>query len=317
MKAAVVHSAGLAPVYADFEPPPIKPGQQLVRVKAAAVTQLTRIRAYGKHYSAGSPYPIVAGVDGVGMLVDGSRVYFANTHAPYGAMAEHVALAPEQLVPVPDDIDDITAAALPNPGLSGWMALRERAAFQAGETVLINGATGASGSLAVQIARYFGAKRIVATGRNPQVLSGLRKLGADQVISLVADESEQQKAFEEAFESGIDIVLDYLWGPSARMILAASSRISDPARPMRFVQIGSMAGAEMSLSVHMLRSRANLLMGSGFGSVAPDRVLASVKGVLDCARDAGLQIATETAALSDITRAWSRDTGRRRLVISV
>jgi len=314
MKAAVVHSAGQLPVYDDFESPKAMTGQQLIRVSAAALTHLTRARASGRHYSAGGTYPFVAGVDGVGVLEDGQRVYFANPRQPYGAMAEQVALAPGQYVPLPDDLDDVTAAALANPGMSGWMALRERAGFQPGETVLINGATGSSGTLAVQIARHFGADRIVATGRNPQVLQELRELGADQVISLRAEEDEQRAAFEAAFANGVDVVLDYLWGPSARMILAASARITDPARTLRFVQIGSMAGEEIALPAAILRSRANVLMGSGLGSVAPDKMVASVRDLLASAGKAGFRIETETAPLSDVSSAWLRDTGNRRLV---
>jgi len=317
MKAAVVHSAGQIPVYDNFESPKAQPGHHLVRVKAAALSHVTRARASGKHYSASGIYPFVAGVDGVGVTEDGQRVYFANPRPPYGAMAEEVALSPKQCVPLPDDIDDVTAAALANPGMSGWMALRERAAFQPGETVLVNGATGASGALAVQIARHFGAKRIIATGRNPQVLQELKSLGADQVISLVADEEEQRAAFETAFEGSVDVVLDYIWGPSAQMILAASSKIPDPAHPLRFVQIGSMAGEEMTLSAAMLRSRANVVMGSGVGSVAPDRMVASVRDLLASAGKAGFRIDTETAALADVSSAWGHDTGNRRLVFSL
>lgn len=317
MKAAVVHAAGQLPAFDDFEPPILLPGEQLVHVKAAALTHLVRVRAAGSHYTAGGGYPKIAGVDGVGVLEGGQRVYFANVRAPYGAMAELVPVLPENCVPVPDGMDDITAAALPNPGISGWMALRERANFQAGENVLINGATGVSGSLSIQIARHFGAHRIIATGRNAQRLQDLASLGADQTISLLAEEGEQRAAIEKAFVEGIDIVLDFLWGPSGKMILAASSKISDPARPLRFVQIGSLTGEEVLISAHMLRSRANMLMGSGLGSVAPDRIRATVKDVLSSAREANLRIETETLPLSDVTDAWRRDMGNRRLVFSL
>lgn len=317
MKAAVVSAAGQLPVYDDFETPELLAGEQLVQVRASALTHLARVRAAGSHYSAGADYPKAVGVDGVGVLEDGQRVYFSQPRAPFGAMAELAPVKRALCLPVPDDMDDITAAALPNPGLSAWMALRERADFQPGENVLINGATGASGSLAVQIARYFGANRIVATGRNSQRLQELLALGADQTISLLADAKEQQAALENAFAEGIDIVLDFLWGPSGQKILAASSKISDPARPLRFVQIGSLTGEEVVINAQMLRSRANLLMGSGLGSVAPDRIMAAVQGVLTQARKAGFQIKTETVPLSEVSCAWQRDTGRRRLVFSV
>lgn len=317
MKAAVVHFAGHVPTYSDFEPPKCLPGQHLIHVKAAALSHLTRARAAGKHYSLSSTYPFVAGADGVGRLENGQRVYFANPQPPLGSMAEQVAVWPGQYVLLPDDISDFTAAVLANPGMSSWMALKERAAFQPGESVLINGATGSSGRLAMQIARHFGAKRIIATGRNPQALLELQKLGADQVISLAWDEDEQLAAFQAAFANGIDVVLDYLWGSPAQKILSASSKIPNPSRPLRFVQIGSMAGEEITLPASILRSRSTILMGSGMGSVAPDRIVDSVRDLLTSAGKAGFQIETEITALSEVSSAWVRDTETRRLVFSI
>lgn len=317
MKAAVVHYAGQIPVYDDFETPKVLlPDQRLIRVKAAALSHITRGRAMGKHYSSGSNFPFVAGVDGVGVTEDGQRVYFALPRPPFGAMAEEVVVMPQQCIPLPDDIGDVMAAALINPGMSSWMALRERASFQPGETVLVNGATGSSGSLAVQIARHMGAKRVIATGRNQQALNELLELGANQVISLVSDEVEQRAAFEQVFAEGVDVVLDYLWGVPARIILESSRRMPDEAKPLRFVQIGSMAGDELPLLASLLRFRANVLLGSGSGSVPMDRVLATVRDLLASSDKAGFGIETETAPLSDVSSAWTRDTGNRRLVIT-
>lgn len=316
MKAAVVHAAGQNPVYDDFESPRILlPEQQLVRVKAAALSHITRARAMGRHYSSGTRFPFVAGVDGVGVTESGARVYFALPRPPFGAMAEEVVLQAQQCVPLPDDLSDVMAAALANPGMSGWIALRERAVLQPGETVLVNGATGSSGALAVQIARHMGAGRIIATGRNPQALDELRGLGADQVISLAVAEAEQRAAFEAVFADGVDVVLDYLWGNPARLILEATMRIPDETKPLRFVQIGSMAGDELPLLAALLRFRANILLGSGVGSVPMDRAVDAVRDLFAAAGRAGFGIETETAPLADIAAAWTRDTGNRRLVI--
>lgn len=316
MKAAVVQSAGQAPIYGDFPAPSANSGQDRIKVRAAAISQLARARASGKHYSTAATYPFVVGVDGAGTLDSCQRVYFAFPDAPYGAMADEVVMRPDQYVPIPDSVDDVTAAAIVNPGISGWMALRERAAFKPGETVLINGATGGSGSFAVQLARRFGAGRIIATGRNPDVLRELKSLGADETISLMSGEDEQVAAFEAAFANGVDIVLDHLWGPPARKILAASARIPDAARTLRFVQIGAMAGAEIGLPAAMLRSRANLLMGSGLGSVAPDRIMASMRDLLISAGEEPYHMDIEVAKLSDVTDAWARDSGNRRVVLT-
>ncbi|MGH8466375.1 MAG: quinone oxidoreductase family protein, partial [Pseudomonas sp.] len=184
MKAAIVHDFDQPPRYGELDAPQALPGEVLVRVRAAALSQLVRAQASGKHYSSGKTLPLVPGADGVGLLADGSRVYFAFPRAPIGAMAEVVAVDARNVVAVPDGIDDITAAAIANPGMSSWAALQERAHFKPGERVLINGAAGTSGRLAIQVAKHLGASRVVATARNPAVEAELRALGADDFIRL-------------------------------------------------------------------------------------------------------------------------------------
>ena len=128
--------------------------------------------------------PFVPGVDGAGRLEDGTRVYFGISRAPFGTFAEQALAASWMTIPLPDGLDDATAAGIANPAMSSWVALTSRAKFVAGESVLILGATGAAGQLAVQIARRRGARRVVAAGRNPEALQKLMSLGADSVISL-------------------------------------------------------------------------------------------------------------------------------------
>lgn len=311
MKAALVHTPGALPTYEAFTPPATPPGALNLRVDAAALSRLTRARAAGRHYSAGAVYPFVPGVDGVGRDESGRRLYFAFPPAPWGAMAEEVAISPAQTVPVPDALDDVTAAALANPGMSGWMALRERAGFKPGETVLINGATGSSGSLAVQIARHLGAGRIIATGRNRALLD---RLDADRTIPLGDGPDALRDALHEECARGVDIVLDYLWGESAQAILGATRHIPDPARPLRFVQIGSVTGETAGIEAAWLRARATVMMGSGLGSVAQDRIMASIGALLAVAPAARFRLETETAPLADVTANWTRDTGNSRLV---
>src|SRR5579871_6494734 len=112
MKAAVVEGPGQAPRFADFSAPVPTQGERLVKVKAAALTQFARGRASCAHYSATASYPFVAGVDGVGTLEGGARVYFLMPRAPYGAFAEETVVMAQQCLPVPDDLDDVTAAAI-------------------------------------------------------------------------------------------------------------------------------------------------------------------------------------------------------------
>ena len=178
MKAAIVQGPNQTPVYGDFAEPEPAAGENRIRVSAAALSPLARGRASGAHYSASHSFPFVAGVDGVGRLDDGKRVYFLMPRAPFGAMAEEAVVSSTQFLPLPYGLDDITAAAIANPAMSSCAALMERAKLKAGETVLVNGATGAAGQLAVQIARRLGAAKVIATGRNLKALREAAELGA-------------------------------------------------------------------------------------------------------------------------------------------
>jgi NADPH:quinone reductase-like Zn-dependent oxidoreductase len=216
-----------------------------------------------------------------------------------------------QCLPLPDDLDDVTAAAIANPGMSSWAALTERARIKPGETVLINGATGASGRLAVQIAKHLGAKRVVATGRNSAALAALTALGADATLSLLADEADLNASFEREFATGVDIVIDYLWGASARQLMLAATRAALEAVPIRFIQVGSMSGSELALPSAVLRSSAIELMGSGINSVPAPRLFAAIASVLKATRSAGFQIAAEVAPLSEVERRWTAKSASR------
>lgn len=315
MKAAVVRGAGQVPVYGDFAEPVVGANDVLVHITATALSHVTRSRASGAHYSSSGQYPFVAGVDGVGRLEDGRRVYFAMPRAPFGAMAERVAVSPRQLIALPDGLDDVTAAALANPGMSSWAALTERAKLKAGEVVLINGATGAAGRLAVQIAKHLGAGKVIATGRNVQALESLREIGADETIAL--GDSDLDGRLESVFGAGVDVVIDYLWGPSAERVLIAGARAGAEARPIRFVQVGAASGGEITLPSAVLRSSAIEMMGSGIGSIPMDRFVAAIHGVLHAAAPGGFRIATKTAPLADVERLWLEDDGAQRTVFVV
>ena len=198
MKAAVVLRAGSLPVYADFDAPPPTPGAQRIAVTTAALSAVVKARVSGAHYSASGNFPFIAGIDGVGRTEDGRRVYFILPPAPYGSMAE-IATAPDaQCVPLPNGIDDTTAAAIANPGLSSWSALTQRAKLVVGETVLINGATGTSGRLAVQVAKRLGAAKVIATARNAARLQALTALGADETVVLERRHRRARSRLQEA-----------------------------------------------------------------------------------------------------------------------
>jgi NADPH:quinone reductase-like Zn-dependent oxidoreductase len=317
MKAALVRGAGLAPAYGDFAEPVAAAGEHRVMVTATAISQVARSRASGAHYSSSGAFPFVAGIDGVGRLDDGRRVYFAMPRAPHGSMAERTVVGSAQCVALPDGIDDVTAAAIANPGMSSWAAYTERARLKVGETVLVNGATGTAGRLAVQIARHFGAGKIIATGRDADALRSVAALGADVTIPLVGNEAALEDSFRQQFAAGIDVVIDYLWGRSAECLLTAGAKAGAEAVPIRFVQIGSASGADITLPSAVLRASAIELMGSGIGSIPLDRLIAAVGGLLQAAVPGGFKIAVNPIPLSEVEQAWANDDGTMRTVLTV
>jgi NADPH:quinone reductase-like Zn-dependent oxidoreductase len=261
---------------------------------------VVKSRASGKHYSSSGNLPFVVGIDGVGRLDDGRRIYFVLPKAPFGSMSEQTVIPLAQCVALPDELDDVTAAAIANPGMSAWAALRERAELAAGETVLVNGATGTAGRLAVQIAKHMGAKKVIATGRNIEALKSLHALGSDVTIPLGSVGDEFEDALQEQFREGVDVVVDYLWGPSAERVIIAGAKAAKEGVPIRFVHIGSVSGANISLPSAALRSSAIQLMGSGIGSISIERLVKSINDLLQAAIPGRFAIATTTFPLSEV-----------------
>jgi len=311
MKAALVKESGATPVYADFTEPAATEGVVRVAVVASALSHVTKSRASGKHYSASAKLLFVPGVDGTGVLEDGTRVYFVLPEAPFGGMAEHCIVKKTHCIPLPAALDDVTAAAIAIPGMSSWAALAERAKLVKGETVLINGATGVSGRLAVQVAKYLGAGRIIATGRNTETLQSLKALGADETINIAQDNDALENALQQQFQQGIGVVLDYLWGQSAELLLAAGAKAAPEAVPLRFVQIGSMSAATITLPSAALRSSAIELMGSGIGSIPMARLLGSIEQLLNATVPGGFEIATNPVPLSQVEDHWANENQAR------
>ena len=323
MKAAIVTAAGKTPIYGDFDTPIAKAGEELILVRASALSNLTKSRASGSHYSSSGVFPAVAGTDGVGLTQDGRRVYFALPEAPFGALAELCPVSTRRCIGIPDSLDDITAAAIANPGMSSWAALVERAHLLAGETVLVNGATGSAGRIAVQLAKYLGAAKVIATGRNAEELEEVKQLGADVVVPFTlgslhpSGAKDYEDALKHVFASGINVVVDYLWGESAKTIIAAIAKTVEDA-PVRFVHVGAASREEnIELPGAALRSSAITLMGSGVGSVSRSALLQAIRSVFEAAQPAGLKIATTVAPLSEVEDVWRRDTGKPRVVFTI
>ncbi|HEX2619620.1 MAG TPA: zinc-binding alcohol dehydrogenase family protein, partial [Phototrophicaceae bacterium] len=263
--------------------------------------------------------PVVCGVDGVGTLDDGTRVYFGGTRHPYGTMAQRTVITSPWYFPLPDSVDDATAAALPNAAMSALLSLDWRAKLQPGETVLILGATGAAGKQAIQLAKHLGAKRVIAAGRNRQVLETLPNLGADDLIQLDQPTSDLTANFVRAGgKQGFDVVIDYVWGKPTEALIAAvtGDDLTAEARRTRLIEVGEMAGANVALPAAALRSSGLEIYGSGGGSVPQQAIFDAFQQVMALASEGKLQIDTEQVPLAEVEQVWQRgDQNGRRIVL--
>ena len=318
MKAAIVHGPNQVPVYGEFEEPPPREGGTLIHVTASALSNATRLRAAGSHYSMTSGFPLVPGIDGVGRDDTGRRLGFLLPEAPFGGMADRTLVADSLCLPVPDDVDDVLAAAVINPGQSPIGALRVRADLKDGETVLINGATGTSGQDAVQIARHLGAGRVIVTGRDADALARLLELGADETVDLTVDDGEVRDRLAEHFAGGrVDVVLDYLSAGPTETVLAAAAQGHKGPEPIRYVIAGSAAGPGTTVPTSVLASTSIVVMGSGIGAVRMPDIIRSATHALEIVSAAHLQVDVQEVPLADIEQAWTADHGRDRVVFTV
>lgn len=317
MKAAVLHELEKAPRCEEFAEPVAGKDEAIVRVRASSLKAIDRQLASGSHYASPRELPVVCGTDGVGELEDGTRVFFGGPRRPYGAMAERTVAPRAFCFPVPAGIDDDTAAALPNPGVSAWLSLTHRAKLAAGETVLILGATGVTGQLAVQIAKLVGAKRVIGAGRNERVLGRLRELGADATIQLGQSEEALKGVFaHEAGDAGFDVIIDYVWGRPTEALLAAitKSEFAVVTKETRLVQVGESAGATIALPAAVLRSTALTILGTA-GIPAREVLVDAMQQVMIRASRGELRIETERVTLANIESIWGRAESGRRVVV--
>jgi len=314
MRAAVVSTRGQAPKYQSFPDPEPQNGEALVQMRAAGLHPVVKAIASGAHYASGAgDTPTIPGIDGVGVLADGRRVFVIFVRKPWGTMAEVAAAPVAKLIPLPDGLDDATAAAIANPGMSAWLTLKNRAALAAGETVLIMGATGVAGQLAIQVARRLGARRIIAAGRNVDALKGA---DVDAVIGLGQPEDAIRHALGAEVARGIDVVVDYLWGRPTELVLEALAKgfRAEATHKTRLVEVGESAGKTITLPGATLRSIDLTLMGSGFGAAPLGSVLAAIPALFEMAAKGDLTIAVEPVPLSQVEDAWNRVEKGRRIV---
>lgn len=306
MHAAVITAHGTPPVYREhLEPVARGEHERVVDVLAAGLHHLTRSKAEGTHYSATGVFPIVPGVDAVVREPSGRLRYAILDDTDLGTFAERTVIDVRRSIVLPDNADPVRIAAAMNPGMSSWVALRRRITFREGQRVLVLGATGSAGRMAVQIAGRFGAAEVFAAGRNAARLAELPALGADRVLT-----------FDEiAAAADADVVLDFVWGePAADAMLPLLTARADRSTPLTWVQIGSMAGPTAPIPSAALRKARLEIVGSGIGSLSPRDFLAELPELAAAVTEGALDVRARAVDPAGIAEAWNDHRSDERLV---
>jgi len=295
MKAAVVREFGQPPRYEDVDEPVAKgPDVQVVEVLASALSPRVRSQASGSHYSSTGELPLIPGVDGVGRTASGELRYFLLPDTTRGAMAERVAIDARRSIPLARTVDPVLLAAAMNPLMSSWVALRRRADFRRGQSVMVLGAGGSAGRLAVEVATRLGAREVHAVGR-----------------AELAD-----PATLAAAGCRVDVVLDYLWGDAtAGAMRAIVPARHDDAQRLTWVEIGSVAGADAAIPSAALRAVNLRIVGSGQGSVDPGDIKDELRAMVGHVSKGEFGIRARAVPLAEVERAWDEPAGGDRLVL--
>jgi NADPH:quinone reductase-like Zn-dependent oxidoreductase len=304
--AAVVRSFDHPPRYEPFDlPTPSDGDQALVDVLAVGLHPRVRSGASGSHYTSTGKLPMVPGIDGIGRREDGQAVYFVADDELVGPMATRTVIDTRRSIVLPDGADVVKIAAAMNPAMSAWVALRRRVPIQAGQSVLVLGATGNAGQMAIQVARHLGAGRVVGAGRSLATLATLPGIGADATVALTDDADATAAALAEA-ASEVDLVIDYLWGkPASAAIMALLRARADRSRALNWIQIGSMAGPTIELPSAALRSANFRLQGNGQGAVSTQAYLAELPALIDEIDNGSIAITTRPVPLADVETVWT------------
>ncbi|MEU4543456.1 quinone oxidoreductase family protein [Nonomuraea dietziae] len=307
MHAAVIQAADAPPVYRDHPDPAPRHGDEMVvEVLAAGLHPLTRAKANGSHYSGDGVYPLVPGVDGVVRDEEGNVRYAALDDTPLGTFADRTLIDPRRSVILPRGIDPVRIAAAMNPAMSSWVALRRRVDFHAGQRVLVLGATGNAGRMAVQIAKLFGAAQVIAAGRDTTRLKALTALGADETIT-----------FDQIGRAAdVDVVIDYLWGePAAGAMIPMLTARADRTTPLAWIQIGSVAGQTAPIPSAALRSARLRIVGSGIGSVPARDFLAELPELAAALTAGAIDVRARAVPLAQVAQAWIAETDDRIVLV--
>jgi NADPH:quinone reductase-like Zn-dependent oxidoreductase len=320
MKAAIMPGPGTIPGYGDFEEPQAGQDREVVELVAAGIHPVVRSLAEGRHYGSTGAWPLIPGVDAVARTADGTLVYTGYVQAPYGTLAERMAVPAGLRLPLPAGADPAQIAGGLNPGLASWLPLQSRLAdVPSVGTVVVLGATGMAGMLAVQNARLLGAGHVVGAGRSPAGLD--RAAAAGAATAALAGDREADAAALTAALGGTapSLVLDFVWGAPAEAMFAALGRhgLDEDSASTAYVQIGSLAGPEAAVPSSLLRSRRIQISGSGAGSASIAAIRAQLPVYMQLIADGRVQVPTRTFPLSRVSDGWTaaRDSGSRVVIV--
>jgi len=303
MKAAVVKSFDVPPRYEDFaEPLPKSHDEMLIDVLAVGLHPRVRSQADGSHYTSSGALPLIPGVDGVGRGADGKLRYFVLDDTQMGSMADRTVIEIDRSIVLPRDVDPIAVAAALNPAMGSWLALRCRVPFKKRQSVLILGATGNAGSMAVQVARHLGASQIIGAGRSEHKLAKLSALGATHLVT-----------FEDSrlgtIARDVDVVLDFVWGETTAKVMAAViTARADRAHPLTWIEIGSVMNPTAAIPSAALRAARLQIVGSGIGSVPGREIVGELPSLVKEIVRGTFRIDAKPMPLSSVEQAWDDST---------
>jgi NADPH:quinone reductase-like Zn-dependent oxidoreductase len=299
VRAAILTEYGTTPQVGDFDEPTAADGAEVVEVLAAGMNPVDIATASGTFYAGNPPLPSVVGREGIARAADGRVFYFERSVAPYGSFAERTLTDPSEGYELPDGLDPALAVVFGIAGLAGWLALERTGRLQEGETVLVLGAGGVVGQVAVQAAKLLGAGRVIAAARSEERLDRAVQQGADATVQIGAVD-DLAAAFAEAGGGGVDVVVDPVWGEPALAALKALNRFG------RLVNLGQSAGAEATLPSAAIRGKPVSILGHTNFAVSVEDKRAAYQTMAGHANAGRLEVEVERIALAEAPAAWER-----------
>ncbi len=293
MRAAHIAELGKPPESVQVE------GQGAMEIVAVALNPLDLAVAAGRFYGGHPPLPYVPGCEAVGRR-NGARVYlFGEGRGTQrdGFLVERADFPSSLAVPVPDMLEDAAAAACGIAGIAGWLPVASRAPVQPGDRVLVLGATGTVGSVALQAARLLGAERVVAAGRDRNRLQRALELGADAAVPLEGDDLPAELR-EACGGDGPTLVVDPLWGEPVRAAAEAA------APGARIVHVGQSAGPEATFASAVVRGKRLSILGHSNFALSPGERRQAYLDLTEHVAAGRIRIDVETFSLDEIAAAW-------------